>query len=360
MRVNTFITATSITRAAGLTALFLAGTAPAIAADDVRTVAFARSGNWTISGVHDAKGFNHCAARVGYKNGIKVGLLGYFNGNWTLQFYRDDWAERPETPFDVRVDVDGRTVLTGKGKWSGRSAFVYLGASSERLAALMNGTLMTVVTGSGSTQFRLDGSAAAVKVASRCRSQQMAANPRSETPSTASNGAFGAPPASKPTPSAFAPPAATPKPEKLSRADTISFANAYLGRRGLKADLIAETENVMKHFPVNWRMPNGIVGGAMVLRGTPLTPAAAADRLIAEQGELCKGTVAAKNRSKAALPDGASVELASAQCTAPGESYSIVFQVTSPQAGLLVVIAELSTRKTRPIAGASAPAADEL
>jgi len=365
MRFETLATAKSFTRlliataaSAGLATALT--TAPA-AADQTRTEPFGKSGHWTVYAVADAQGFNHCAARVSYKSGIKVGLLGYANGNWSLQFFRDDWAERPVSTFDVRLDVDGRQVLAAKGKWSGKSAFVTLGNSSANLTTLMNGTMMTVVTAAGSTQFRLDGSAAAIKIASTCRQQTMAAAPRRDAPKSAANGAFD-PPASGTTPrqGAFAPQAGVAQPIKLSRTDTMSFAQTYLAQRGTAADFLAEDANVLKQFPLNWRSSNGVVGGAMVITGTSDQPKGAADSLLAEQRQLCKGSLSAANRSQARLPDGSTVELVSAQCTSASESYAIVFQLTSPKAGVLVVISEVVTAPTKPIAGATAPAADEL
>lgn len=347
-----------------------AGSLSASANDGITTTPFGKSGHWSIVAVSDARGFNHCAARVAYKSGIKVGMLGYFNGNWTLQFYRDDWAQRAEELFDVTLEVDGRQVLAAKGKWSGKSAFIYLGNSNERLAALMNGNEMTIVTASGRTKFRLDGSAKAVGIANSCRQAQMAANPRREQNQSANNGAFGAPaPSAAPARGAFGAPAAKPAPAptptpaqpiKLTRAETLPYADRYLKSRGISAQPIPEDANVLKHFPVNWKTQSGVIGGAMAIRGTAATAAQMADQLMAEQKQLCAGTLANAARYKTVAPDGSQIELATARCEGGTSNYSIVFQVTSPAAGTMLIITEMVTAAPKPMASLASPAADEL
>lgn len=292
-------------------------------ARDLRTFKFASEGNWTISAVYDGNSFVSCYAGVIYRNGIRVSLIAYQNGNWSLQFYDQSWPDRAVSRFPAALDVDGRTILNASGTYRGRSVFLDIGRSIERVRALMRGRIMSVKSPSGTSRFRLTGSYKAANSVASCWVQQKKRTRQNNAgafgvPSEGGSGAFAAPA----TPdsgraSAFndgQPAARAPRDSRvLSRSGTMEFVVRYLAKSPMRYEILPSGRGYFRNFPVNWRYDDGREGGMMVLTLAQPNAEAGVRMLLADQTKLCAGRSATERKPTTGQP-GSRIARASGVC----------------------------------------------
>lgn len=336
-------------------AMFVAAASP-VAAQKVRVVNFAKSGNWNVQAIYDRarQVFSHCSASATYRSGTKVSLIAYAGGDWKLQFYKRDWPKRPVTKFPARLVVDGKVVLRGAGNFRGRSAFIALGRSSKRVIALMRGRVMSIRTPSGTSSFRLDGTFRATVQLARC--WKVHTNRPPSSGAFASNqGAFGSAPQQG---GAFG---ATPRSSRgavLPRGRTLELATAYLSKSKRPYSFLTRDKNVLKHFPVNWKFENGVIGGMKVYRNSGTGAEAVLQRMLAQQAANCKGRSATDRESVLRLKNGRRVYRARGVCEAKASSIiDIRYRVMELNAGMVMVVMHMglkgvdSDRSGTPLSG---------
>lgn len=279
-------------------------------AQSMRTQKFAQAGNWRIQSVTNASGtFNHCSARVTYRSGMQVFLIAFNNGVWSIQFFRKDWPKRKLQYFPVTLQIDGRTVMKTRGKFRGRSAFVELGTSARRVRAFMKGRVMSVISPSGVSKFKLTGTFRAAKSVARCwdRYREVATARRNDgafgSAPRRGEGAFGTP--RPPNDGAFGGGSTAPerkaRPEQgraqLGRDKTMRLARRYLTASQKSYEILPGNKNVFKNFPVNWRYESGQLGGMMILQSSRFDAESGLNSLIGDQRKWCKGSNAFERRA---------------------------------------------------------------
>ncbi len=250
----------------------------------VRVVPYTKAGNWSVRAVYSAKGpFDHCSANTKYVSGTRVSIIAYRSGNWRLWFAHDSWPDRGRQRFPARVVVDGRTVLNDTGHFKGRNAYVDLGRNVERVRAIMRGRSMSVVTPSGTSSFSLRGTSKATRAVARCW--------KAHYRKPAGGGAFGSANGRAATGGAFGGQPAQPKRKanELSRGDTLALATRYLARSRQPYSILPREKGPLKHFPVNWKMQNGTIGGMRVFKNTTTDVTKLLSSLLAEQAKYCEG-----------------------------------------------------------------------
>ena len=293
---------------------------PSAASAKLRVVPFTKAGNWNVQAIYDgAKNrFSHCSASATYRSGTKVGLIAYSSGEWKLQFYKRDWPRRPVRTFPAQLLVDGRSVLQGSGSYRGRSAFIGLGRSITRIKALMRGRVMSIRTPNGTSSFRLDGTFRASVQLARCWKAHN--RPPATGGAFASNqGAFGGG-ASKQGGAFGGGGAPAPRAALLPRGRTLELATAYLSSFKRPYSFLTRDKNILKHFPVNWKFQNGVIGGMKVYQNTGTGAEAMLQRLLAQQVARCKGRSATDREKVLRLKSGRKVHRARAICEASTNS----------------------------------------
>lgn len=294
-------------------ALMLGASVAGAQAQGLKTYPITKSGSWSIETLYNNNVFVSCFARVRYKSGITVSMIAYHSGNWSLQFYRDDWPMREVSTFPATLEVDGRVISRRNATYRGRSVFVPVGTDSERVRALMRGRVMTIRSQSGVSSFRLTGSNRAAQEVARCWTDQ---RQKAGTGGVAGNnngafgnnkgapnngGAFGAPP--RDNSGAFGGPGSgqqarrpTDRRNVMSRGGTMEYVARYLARSPQRYEILPSSQNVFRNFPVNWRYENGRVGGMMVVAVTVPDAEKGISILLSDQTKLCEGRSATERK----------------------------------------------------------------
>ncbi len=305
---------------------------------------FSKSGSWIIHVVYsDTGSFSHCTASARYRSGTRVAFTAFESGLWLLQFYKSDWPRRVRTKFPARLKVDGRTVLRGNGFFRGRSAFINLGRSADRVTALMRGRVMTIRTPSGSSSFRLDGTFKAAGQVARCWNAKR--NTNADAFAGNNQGAFGRAPRSGGAFGGSGSSTGTGA-KVLSRGKTLDIAIRYLSWANRPYTILPSGENVLKQFPVNWKYTNGLIGGMKAYTGTGVTPQSALQRLLAQQAADCNGRSTIERQQPLTLKSGRVVKRARGICTLQsGNMLSMHYRATKLTSDTLAVIVLLDTNR---------------
>jgi len=325
-------------------------------AQNAKTYRYGKAGNWTVQAVYDNRQrLSHCSAGVRYKSGVQVYLIQYAHRGWSVQFFDKGWPKRPVSTFPATLKVDGRTVMETRGRFRGRSAFINMGKRQERVRAIMRGRIMTIISPTGKSNFRLTGSSAAAKVVRRCMakhnrrgSDAFAAKPPS--------GAFGATP--KPSSGAFGDTRKSasgafgsnkvrrPRPAKkkgthakFSRAQTLEYAVRYLAKAKRRYEILPTGKTYFKNFPVNWRYVTGRRGGMMVLRTTRFNAEKAMQSLLGDQAKWCKGR-SATDRRPTSGSSGRRLARARGMCEVGGKVSTYDYSVAELSGNRLLMIIE--------------------
>ncbi|MEM9029065.1 MAG: hypothetical protein AAGC70_11915 [Pseudomonadota bacterium] len=367
-------------RALGLVCCMLAvaGTSGAAHADNLRTERYSSTGNWTISALYDGGRFLSCYARVSYRNGINVSLIAYNNSKWTIQFYNENWPKRAVSRFPASLIVDGRTLLNTNATYRGRSVFIDIGRSIDRVRPLMRGRVMTIRSDSGTSSFKLTGSFRAANHVARCwvrhtnnnrrssRGDAFNAPPRSNN---RNNGAFGSSPqpnngdafGNQPQPprnrndDAFGNPRPgqgafnrrQPAPRTpnnstvLSRGGTMEYAVRYLAKSRLRYEILPVGDNFFKNFPVNWRYDNGRLGAMLVLTMARPNAESGIKMLLTDQTQLCSGRNATERRPTTGEP-GRRIAQATGICESNGSVSKLDYYAVEFGDNRLALIVEMS------------------
>ena len=260
-------------------------TVPAVATAKVRVVPYVKSGNWDVRAVYSANGaFNHCSGTARYQSGTRVSIIVYANTNWRLWFSHTSWPSRPKSTFPATVRVDGRTVLNQQGYFTGKNAYVNLGREVSRVRALMRGQSMSISTPAGTSKFRLTGTNRATQQIARCwKAHYQRTSPNA-------GGAFGGSVSRAPSSGAFGGGAAPQrKSNQLTRGATLEIAAEYLSKASQAYSILPKTKSPLKHFPVNWRMQDGSIGGMRVFQNTSASVDNLLGVLLSDQAKNCKG-----------------------------------------------------------------------
>ena len=319
----------------------------------LKAVKHGKAGPWTIHAIYNGKAFNHCRAGGTYKSGTKVYLVAYANGNWTIQFSRSDWPHRKVSRFPATVFVDGRRMMRTQARYRGRSAFIDLGASSQRVQAIMRGRVMSVKSQSGTSSFKLTGTFRAAEAIGRCwrRHRSNTVAQKDGAFATRPGGAFAAPATPAPgTSGAFGAQPSGRKSRIAPRSVTLEYATRYLSRAKQRYKILPAKKNVFKRFPVNWRYANGRMGGMMIATSTRLTAEKGLDALLSSQAKWCKGR-SAIDRQPTKGRSGRRIARARGICEARGRITSHDYSVAELGNRRVVVIMEASVQRAE-----SAPA----
>ena len=319
-----------------------------------KVVNFAKSGNWRVNAVYSKKGsFNHCSAAATYRSGTRVAFIAYASGLWRLQFYKKDWPQRSNEKFPASLVVDKRTVLRGDGFFRGRSAFIDLGRSTKRVIALMRGKVMMIRTPSGTSSFRLDGTFNAATQVARCwkaKNRTTADGAFANRNGGAfggrnSGGAFGGQSGRGAQSGAFGN-SSRSKSRILPRGQTLDLATSYLSGINRPYSILPKHKNVLKHFPVNWKFNNGLVGGMKVYIDSRTPPRSVLKRLVGQQAANCKGRSATEQEKPLRLKSGRIVQRARGVCDLNnGSVLNVRYRVSRLKRNLLMVIMLVGAKK---------------
>ena len=320
--------------------------------------AFGKTGNWTVNRVMEGEEFNHCRAGTSYESGTEIYFMATGKA-WLVQFHHAKWPQRAEnTPFEARLEVDGRPVSAVKAFWSGNSAFFVMGQDMASVAPLMRGNVLSVISGQGTSSFRLNGSSAAAKLTSKCAVAAMSAQPKPRQAPVTSHDAFGGPTASaEPAapPVERRQPVANAQPRKLGHGETLGAAREYLQAAGVEAEIVAEKDNVLKHFPVNWKTSSGVNGGMMVLKNYQTDARRVMDNLFEEQGKLCAEGSGKGNRQQVAREGKTPVEITMYACQRGSNLTTTILRTVDVDAETVIVVIEMITKSTEPATALGQP-----
>jgi len=264
----------------------------------VRIIPYAKSGAWTVRAVYASSGlFDHCSANTRYQSGTRVSIIAYKSGNWRLWFAHDAWPDRGTASFAAQVQVDGRTVLNQAGRYKNRNAYIDIGRDVSRIVALMRGNTMAIVTPTGVSRFSLNGTNQATRQVAGCwkaHYQRTTPGGAFGSANNATSGAFGGSNAGS---GAFGGGVRKPSSNELSRAETLEIATSYLGKASQPYSILSPEKAPLKHFPVNWKMQDGSIGGMRVFGNTTTSVDGLLGTLLADQAKYCKGRNASQREA---------------------------------------------------------------
>lgn len=303
----------------------------------VRVVPYSKVGNWNVRAVYSSKGlFDHCSANARYKSGTRISIIVYRSGNWRLWFAHKNWPDRGRTTFPAKVQVDDRIVLSQKGHYKGRNAYVDLGRNIARVKALMRGRSMAIVTPAGTSRFSLLGTNRATRQIAGC----WKANYQRRTPS---GGAFGSA-QSNSGGGAFGGRKTTTRrrlSNELSRANTLEIATRYLSKASQAYSILPKEKALLKYFPVNWRYQNGAIGGMRVFKNTKVGVSKLLGTLLSDQAKHCKGRNASERKPQKQLR-GRNIARATGICQASsGSVLKTGYTVAEIGRGMVMMVMEV-------------------
>lgn len=314
---------------------------PAIATAKVKVVPYVKSGNWNVRAVFSANGrFNHCSGTARYQSGTRVSIIVYANTNWRLWFAHSSWPRRPRSTFASTVRVDGRVVLNRQGVFTGRNAYVDLGRDVSKVRALMRGRSMAISTPAGTSRFKLTGTNRATQAIARC----WKANNRRTYPR---GGAFGGGAVSGGASGAFGggTTARRSSSKQLSRGATMEIATEYLSKASQSYSILPKGKSPLKHFPVNWKLQNGSIGGMRVFRDTNASVDKLLGVLLSDQAKNCKGRNATE-REASKLIRNRRIARARGVCeTSTGSVLNVSYKVAELGRRMIMIVMEVETTR---------------
>ena len=319
----------------------------------VRVVPYAKAGGWSVRAVYLANGsFDHCSANAKYQSGTRVSIIVYRSGNWRLWFAHNAWPDRGGATFPATVRVDNRVVLNRNGRYKGRNAYIDLGREISRVKALMRGRSMAIATPAGTSRFSLRGTNRATRSLAGCWKTHYK---RPATPST--GGAFGSAnnnSANNNSAGAFGggTVARRRSANELSRANTLEIATRYLSKAAQPYSILPREKAPLKHFPVNWKLQNGSIGGMRVFKNTTVGVDKLLSSLLSDQAKNCKGRNASQREPQTTIK-GRQVARARGVCeTSTGKVLNIQYKVAQLGRSMVMLIMEIQSAKgRRPIGG---------
>ncbi len=315
----------------------------ATAADaKVRVIPYSKAGSWKVRAVISSNGrFDHCSANARYQSGTRVSIIVYRSGNWRLWFAHNNWPDRGRTTFPATVRVDGRVVLSQKGRYKGRNAYIDLGREIERVKALMRGRSMAISTPAGTSRFSLRGTNRATRQVAGCwkRYYKRTAPAGGAFAGTNSNsgGAFGG---NKVVRKRLK--------NELSRANTLEIATRYLSKAGQAYSILPREKSVLKHFPVNWKFQDGSIGGMRVFRNTSAPVDRLLGTLLSDQAKHCKGRNASQREPQTTV-SGRNIARARGVCeTSKGRVLNISYKVAQLGRRMVMMVMEIKSAGNQP------------
>lgn len=343
-----------------MSAAVVVSTCAAVEAEaKVRIVPAGSSGAWKARAVYASSGlFDHCSAVARYKSGTRLSIIVYQSGNWRLWFAHDAWPDRGNTAFPARLEVDGRVMLSQNGYYKGRNAYIDLGANVARVKALMVGQTMSIVTPAGVSKFSLSGTNQATQLVARCWRTHFNARPPAgafgSANKSASGGAFGAP-------AVVAPPAkSSTRNIELSRANTMEIAANYLSKAALSYSILPKDKAPLKHFPVNWKLQDGSIGGMRVFKDTNVAVDALLGTLLSDQAKHCVGRNASEREAVKVIRGRKMIRARGVCATGDGKVLNTTYKVAELGQRMVMMVMELRSAAAAPAQnGLSSKAAPE-
>ena len=127
-------------------------------------------GSWEGAAYFDdkARAFSHCAMSAAYRNGVDVFLL-YSDSGFAVAFGNQSWNLRVGEQYDFDLNIDNRWSkhVTGSVPIDG-TIRVDLGTDERAVAAFRFGNLLTLQARSGTFQFSLERTSAAIAALHDC------------------------------------------------------------------------------------------------------------------------------------------------------------------------------------------------
>lgn len=313
---------------------------PAIATAEVKVVPYTKSGNWNVRAVFSANGaFNHCSGTAQYQSGTRVSIIVYANTNWRLWFAHSSWPSRPRSTFASTVRVDGRVVLNRQGVFTGRNAYVDLGRDVSRVRALMRGQSMAISTPAGTSRFKLTGTNRATQAIARCwKANNLRTHPNS-------GGAFGGNAVSGGASGAFGggTTARRSGSNQLPRGATMEIATEYLSKAPQSYSILPKDKSPLKHFPVNWKMQDGSIGGMRVFSNTSASVDKLLGVLLSDQAKNCKGRNATEREPSKLVRDRRIARARGVCETSTGSVLNVSYKVAELGRRMIMIVMEVKT-----------------
>ena len=149
-------------------ALFLGGAAAPAAAQSPQWTA----GDWTGNAYIDRAGaFSHCIMSARYNSGITLYFLLFRNRDLFIGMSAPDWSLDPHSPYAMTMAIDGKTIRSASGavlRYDRKRLWLALGSDRGMRERLRRGMKLRLKQGKRSYDFRLTGTAAALKRLDRC------------------------------------------------------------------------------------------------------------------------------------------------------------------------------------------------
>jgi hypothetical protein len=256
-----------------------------------------RHGAWIGNAAYKPDGrFVFCAMVAPYQNRIVMGFSLAPSMEWGLLFIRDGGFPA-NGPREFHLYVDGRHAFTGTAiNADGKVLYIPLPSSAFLMRDMRAGQVLRVVSGYGTSSFRLTGTSQAFVELYNCvqqRSQTAFGGPQG-APTT---GAFGATGTSA-TPS--------PQPARTGTLDSYRIPRDILltemannfSANGTKDYKFLPHEEFKTFGDVVWQLPDGSLGGVIAFRNIPDMPLAQEeDAIFRMHNAACKGNYASGRRA---------------------------------------------------------------
>ncbi|MGI9410409.1 MAG: hypothetical protein ACR2OV_10080 [Hyphomicrobiaceae bacterium] len=131
----------------------------------------------------------------------------------------------------------------------------------------------------------------------------------------------------------------------MSRGQTLDLATTYLSGLKRPYSLLPRNKNILKHFPVNWRFQNGVLGGMKVYTRTPTSSEVMLQRMLAQQAAKCKGRSATERENALVLKSGRRVQRARGICELKsGSVLDLRYRVTELGSKMLMVVMHVGAK----------------
>jgi hypothetical protein len=190
---------------------------------------------------------------------------------------------------------------------------------------------MAISTPSGTSSFSLTGTNQATQALARCwtaSNQQPTSGAFGSAGNSATGGAFGSQTRNS-------------KPNELPRANTLELATRYLGKGKQSYSILPPEKAPLKHFPVNWKLQDGSIGGMRVFKDTDVAVGKLLETLLSDQAKNCKGRNASQREPERQIK-GRNLVRASGVCqTAKGNIVNLTYKIAEIGRRMVMVVMEI-------------------
>ena len=142
-------------------------------------------GDWTGNSYVDRAGaLSHCIMSARYNSGITLYFLLFRDRDLFIGVSAPDWSLNPHSPYTMTMVIDGKVIRSASGtvlRYDTKRLWLALGKDSKTRERLRWGLKLRLMQGDRSYDFRLTGTAAALKRLDRCVREGNESKPKKQS-----------------------------------------------------------------------------------------------------------------------------------------------------------------------------------